>query len=63
MMAPEELVQRLTGSGKEITPARVQKLARHVQSRSHLTATLALLSAEDADLVRSEIEPYIRGLA
>lgn len=61
-MTAEELAQRLTGSGKEITPARVQKFARHVTSLVHLEATLALLSQDDADLVRSEIAPYVRGL-
>lgn len=58
-----ELAQRLVGSGKDITPVRLQKLARHLTSLAHLEDALSNLSEEQADLVRVGIQPYIRGLA
>lgn len=61
-MTPQELASRLVDSGKPITPARVQKMARHVTSLAMLEDTLGLLSLEDRALVEASIEPYLRGL-
>lgn len=62
MISGAELAQRLVGSGKDITPARVQKLARHLTSLQHLEDVLANLADDVADQVRSEIQPFIRKL-
>lgn len=58
-----ELAQRLVGSGKDITPVRLQKLARHLTSLQHLEEVLANLDEADAARVREETQPFIRKLS
>lgn len=48
-MDPAEVVQRLIGSGKDVTPSRVNKIPRLIASEEDYQTFLQLLSDQDAD--------------
>lgn len=61
-MHAADLAHRLIGSGKALSPERFQKLARHINSRTHLEAVLNELPEDVREPVRDGVEPYLKRL-
>lgn len=64
-MAPSELADRLVGSDKGITKARIVKFVRHLADQAHYEATLQAIPSPDAVAAirtyMAELSPNQRG--